>query len=98
MAQVVVSAKAAIRIAEIREFYDEKDPEVAARAMTAILTAFRPLEKFGAMGRPAIENPQLRELVIPFGNTGFMALYRLDRERDRVVILAIRHQREAGYE
>jgi hypothetical protein len=39
----------------------------------------------------------LRELIIAFGDSGYVALYRHDRERDMVYVLAFRHQREAGY-
>lgn len=97
MAEVVVSRKAAHQAAAIREFYDAKDPDIGTRAVAAILSAFRPLQDHPAIGRPAIGNPRLRELVIAFGRSGFVALYRIDREADRVVILAVRHQREAGY-
>ena len=37
----------------------------------------------------------MRELVIPFGVAGYVALYVVIGER--VVVLAIRHQREAGW-
>lgn len=40
----------------------------------------------------------MRELVISHGKTGYVALYDFDPDQDVVVILAIRHQREAGYE
>lgn len=40
---------------------------------------------------------ELRELVISFGRTGYVALYRFVPARDQVRILAIRHQRELGY-
>lgn len=47
-------------------------------------------------GRPAPDmDPQYRERVIPFGERGYVVLYRLDGET--AVILAVRHQREAGY-
>ena len=39
----------------------------------------------------------LRELVISFGDTGFIALYRFVVQRDEVRVLALRHQREIGY-
>ncbi len=39
--------------------------------------------------------PEYREWVIDFGDSGYMALYRLDGQT--AVILAVRHQREAGY-
>ena len=39
----------------------------------------------------------LRELVISFGRTGYVALYRFVAARDQARILAFRHQRELGY-
>jgi len=39
----------------------------------------------------------MRELVISSGATGFVALYRHRPVLDRVEILAVRHQREAGF-
>jgi len=35
--------------------------------------------------------------VISRGRSGYLALYRYDEDRDRVLVLTIRHQREAGY-
>ncbi|BCP55685.1 hypothetical protein K32_43020 [Kaistia sp. 32K] len=49
------------------------------------------------IGRRVAEAPELRELVIPFGRLGYVALYHHDMESDRLLILAFRHQREAGY-
>jgi len=39
----------------------------------------------------------LREIVISFGRTGYLALYWFAPERDEVQILGIRHQRELDY-
>lgn len=39
----------------------------------------------------------MRELLIPFGKSGYVALYRHEPDKDVVHILAFRHQREAGY-
>jgi plasmid stabilization system protein ParE len=39
----------------------------------------------------------LRELVISQGKTGYVALYSVEAEYDAVLVLAIRHQREAGW-
>ena len=48
------------------------------------------------IGRPAEEmEPEYREWPISFGDSGYVALYRL--EGQTAVILAVRHQREAGY-
>lgn len=40
---------------------------------------------------------ELRELVISYGQTGYIALYRFVVSRQQVRILAIRHQRELGF-
>jgi plasmid stabilization system protein ParE len=36
-------------------------------------------------------------VYISRGSTGYVALYSLEEDQDAVLILAIRHQREAGY-
>lgn len=41
-------------------------------------------------------NPFLREIVIPFGASGYVALYEIENE-ETVTILAVRHQREDDY-
>jgi mRNA-degrading endonuclease RelE of RelBE toxin-antitoxin system len=38
----------------------------------------------------------LRELVIPFGAAGYVALFEIE-DNETVTILAIRHQREEDY-
>jgi plasmid stabilization system protein ParE len=46
---------------------------------------------------PNIERPVqdgLRELMIDFGNTGYVALYYFDELLDEVVVLAVKHQLE----
>jgi plasmid stabilization system protein ParE len=48
------------------------------------------------MGRPVEElPPEFREWVIEFGSGAYVALYRYDGRG--VIILAVRHGREAGY-
>jgi plasmid stabilization system protein ParE len=46
--------------------------------------------------RKAAQNPAQRELIIPFGGTGYVALYEIV-STSKVVVLAIRHQREEDY-
>lgn len=41
--------------------------------------------------------PELRELVIAFGDSGYVALYRYVPADSAVYVLAFRHQKEAGY-
>lgn len=46
--------------------------------------------------RKAAQNPAQRELIIPFGGTGYVALYEIV-STTKVVILAVRHQLEEDY-
>jgi plasmid stabilization system protein ParE len=46
--------------------------------------------------RKAAQNPVQRELIMPFGGTGYVALYEIV-SASKVVVLAVRHQREEDY-
>ncbi len=76
---------------------DENDIALAERALEAIKEGVRQLEfspfSFRKAGR---DNPFLRELVIPFGAAGYVALFDIDDSKT-VTILAVRHQREDDY-
>ena len=80
-----------------RGFLAPKSPEAARRAAQAIVHQFRLLERHPAMGRPLDDVPELRELLIPFGDSGYVALYRYEASEDAAYVLAFRHQKEAGY-
>jgi len=67
------------------------------RAGQAIERQFALLETEPEMGRPFDELPELRELIIPFGDSGYVALYRYEVKSSSVYMLAFRHQKEAGY-
>ena len=46
--------------------------------------------------RKAANSPTRRELIIPFGASGYVALYEI-ASPSSVVVLALRHQREEDY-
>jgi len=76
-------------------FLMASDPVAAAETLELIEEAVNLLIRHPLVGRP-VEH-ELRELVISRGNTGYMALYSLEEDQNAILILAIRHQREAGY-
>ena len=49
------------------------------------------------LDRPVDDAEDLRELVIDFGASGYLALYRVEQDLDIVTILAIKHQSEVCY-
>lgn len=97
MPRVIVTEIAAQGLSRCRKFLSEKNLDAAKRAGQAIGHYFELLETDPAIGRPAWEAPELRELVIPFGSSGYVALYHFDIPSDSVYVLAFRHQREVGY-
>ncbi|HET9679443.1 MAG TPA: type II toxin-antitoxin system RelE/ParE family toxin [Gammaproteobacteria bacterium] len=97
MPRVIITEGAASGLERCRQFLVEKNPQAARRAGQAIEHQFALLETEPEIGRPVDDLPALRELVIPFGDSGYVALYRIDEVTDSVYILAFRHQKEAGY-
>jgi plasmid stabilization system protein ParE len=76
---------------------DPNDFALAEEALDAIKAAFKILQLMPYSFRMAKSpDPFLRELVISFGSTGYVALYEISPE-DLVMILAVRHQREDDY-
>lgn len=80
-----------------RQFLASRSTDAARRAGIAIARQLQLLESTPDMGRPHPDHPELRELLIPFGDTGFVALYRFEHAENAVVMVAFRHQKEAGY-
>ena len=79
------------------EFLLEHDLDAARRARNEIARAMDLLQDFPFSCRKASENdPFLRELIIPFGSSGYVALFEIEND-STVTILAVRHQREDDY-
>jgi plasmid stabilization system protein ParE len=95
LASVAYSARALADLDRLFDFIAATNPSAAVDAGEVIVDAVRILERHPYIGRP-VRGP-LRELVISYGRTGYVALYRVAPRADRVEILALRHQREAGY-
>ncbi|EIC21065.1 type II toxin-antitoxin system RelE/ParE family toxin [Thiorhodovibrio frisius] len=73
------------------------DLAVVERALDAIRAALTTLERLPFTCRKAAtHSPFLRELLIPFGATGDVALFEID-DAETVTVLAVRHQRENDY-
>jgi plasmid stabilization system protein ParE len=74
-----------------------EDFEAAQHAIDAITAAVEShLSRTPLIFRKAGSDPFRRELVIPFGSAGYVALYEVE-DRKTINILAVRHQREDDY-
>jgi plasmid stabilization system protein ParE len=79
------------------DFLLERDVATAERALDAIRKAVELLSFSPFSCRKALpDNPFLRELIIPFGSAGYVALFEIESTA-AVNILAVRHQREEDY-
>jgi len=97
VSRVIITEGAAQGLERCRQFLAEKNLQAMKRAAFAIEHKFMVLEKEPEIGRPFDELPELRELLIPFGDSGYVVLYRYEINCDTVYMLAFRHQKEAGY-
>lgn len=71
------------------------DIEVTPGRIEEIIIGLDVLTHSPLVGRPRADGK--RELIIGHGSKGYVALYRYMVDLDTVVVLALRHQREAGY-
>lgn len=87
-----------VRLYEFILRRDATDWELAEGALKAIRHALSGLEQSPFSYRKASGggSPFLRELVIPFGSAGYVALFEIEGS-DVVTILAVRHLREDDY-
>ncbi|MCF6363454.1 MAG: type II toxin-antitoxin system RelE/ParE family toxin [Gammaproteobacteria bacterium] len=95
MPRVVITEGAARGLERCRQFLVENNPPAAQRAGQAIERQLALLETNADIGRLLGDDLNLRELIIGFGDSGYVALYRV--EDSTVYVLAFRHQKEAGY-
>lgn len=97
MPRIIITEGAAQGLERCRLFLAGKNPLATARAARAIAQQFELLATEPELGRPWEDLPELRELLIPFGDSGYVALYRYEPDDYALYVLAFRHQKEAGY-
>jgi len=95
MAKIEYAERAFADVERLVDFLMGQDPGATGQTLDLIQSAIALLKHHPLVGRP--KNHGLHELVISRGRTGYLALYRYDEVLDRIIILTIRHQREAGY-
>jgi plasmid stabilization system protein ParE len=95
VATVVYSGRALPHLERAFELLASDNPGAAIAAAWAIRSAVENLAAHPLLGRRV--HGDVRELVISFGQTGYIAPYRFVVPQDEVRVLAIRHQREIGF-
>ncbi|VTU46103.1 Toxin RelE3 (plasmid) [Variovorax sp. SRS16] len=97
MPRLIWSPHALSDVQRLYRFLCGKNPDAARRAVRTIRDGMMVVAQQPGIGRPIADmEPEYREWLIDFGAGGYVAKYRLDGET--AVVLAVRHQREVGYE
>lgn len=97
MPRLIWSPQALRDVQRLYRFLAAKNTDAARRAVSSIRKGIKVIELQPGIGRPIADmEPEYREWLIEFGASGYVAKYRLDG--DSAVVLAVRHQKEAGYE
>ncbi|MFM9972902.1 MAG: type II toxin-antitoxin system RelE/ParE family toxin [Burkholderiales bacterium] len=94
---IVFGDEALSDLERIFAFNAERDAASAPLHIAKIQSAVSLLEAHPKIGRPIARGAALRELVISYGSTGYIALYEHSTAEDLIRVVAVRHQREAGY-
>ena len=95
MARVELAPEVAGDIERILAHLEAFDSSDAAGRIAEIVAAIDALVHNPQIGRPREDG--MRELVIGQGSHGYVVLYQYAAHADRVDVLAVRSQREAGY-
>jgi plasmid stabilization system protein ParE len=96
MPRLIWSPPALLDVQRLYRFLAGKNIDAAKRAVKAIREGVKVIVQQPGIGRPVQDmEPQYREWLIDFGSSGYIALYHYDGQT--AVIVAVRHQREAGY-
>ena len=96
--QVRLTPEALDDLGGLYEFLLERDLLATERALSAMENAFGMLAYSPFSCRKALhqKSPRWREILIPFGRAGYVALFEIEDDRT-VTVTAIRHQREEDY-
>ncbi len=93
--ELVYAEQALQDMERLSDFLVASDPSAAQATAGLIFEALDILINNPEIGRKVHWGQ--RELVISRGCSGYLALYRFLPHLERVLVLAVRHQREAGY-
>jgi addiction module RelE/StbE family toxin len=95
MARISYSSRALSDLERISDFLLSEGLDAQLEALDLIDEAVAILARHPLIGRQAEHD--MRELVISQGRTGYIALYSYEIDSDAILVLALRHQREAGF-
>lgn len=92
--RLILFPEAIADLIRLREFIHAHNPNAAARAAKRIREAIKQLPEQAFLGLPVadIDNPDLRDWFVSFGQGGYWVRYRVTRKE--IQIIKIWHGRE----
>jgi len=94
MPRLIWSPAALQDMRRLASFLSDKSPQTSSRAVQAIRNGIGAVAQHPEIGRPAEDmEPEFREWLIDFGDSGYVVLYHFDGQT--ALIVAVRHQKEA---
>jgi|SRR5208282_3432278 plasmid stabilization system protein ParE len=79
----------------LREFILPQNKVAAQRAVRIIKGTVTLLESNPLIGKPVEDLIGYRDIIIPFGSSGYVLRYRI--QQDTIFIVALKHGKEAGF-
>ena len=96
MPRLIWAPSALLDVQRLHRFLAMKNTDAAKRAVKSIRDGVKIMAMQPGVGRPVDDmDPEYREWLIDFGDSGYVALYHYTGEE--AVIVAVRHQKEVGY-
>ena len=95
MAKIGYATRSLTHLERAFEFLHREKPDAPVAAAHAIRSAVENVAMHPLVGRRV--HGDIRELVVSYGTTGYIALYRFVVPHDEIRILVIRHEREIGF-
>jgi plasmid stabilization system protein ParE len=93
MTALVYTEQALVDLERLSDFLQDADPKAVQDTAILMFDALEILVRHPEIGRKVHFGQ--RELVISRGRTGYLALYRFLLPIDRILVLALLHQRES---
>jgi plasmid stabilization system protein ParE len=93
MPRIIYTPRAIADLVRLAKFLSSKDKTVAKRAISAIRTAIEKAAIFPDRYRPVPDLIHYREIIIDFGDSGYIVRFRYETGED-IFIVRIKHQLE----
>ncbi len=95
MNEIELTSTAETDVLRCQAFLIEQDFDAAEGAFAAIQAAAERLRSYPALGKASTTNPRYRNLIVPFGQNGYLIRYRIvTGTRTIIRITRVWHSRE----